>query len=96
MTAGPETFCVFGCSLLDEGQIAEQLNEGKLIMLEDLLYYDEEGKAKPWSEWDPHCEPRIYLNSKFLITLMPMVGDPRHMGGGQKILNMPHFMRDND
>lgn len=96
MTSGPETFYIFGATTRPEQELLEALSRGEMILLEDLVYYDEEGHAKSWSEWDPHCQPRVYLNAKFLITLMPMVGDPRKMEGGLKILNMPHFMRDND
>lgn len=94
MTAGPETFCVFGSTHLSEQDILGALNRGEMILLEDLVYYNEEGNAKSWSEWDPHCQPRVYLNAKFMISIMPMVGDPRQMSGGMKILSMPHFMRD--
>jgi hypothetical protein len=96
MTSGPETFCVFGSSVVPEKDMVEALNGGGLVLLEDLVYYDEEGKARSWSEWDPHCQPRVYLNSKYMVSLMPMVGDPRTMSGGLKILSMPHFMRDQD
>ncbi len=94
MTAGPETFCVFGSSVQPEKDMVESLQAGVLVLLEDLVFYDEEGVARSWSEWDPHCQPRMYLNPKFLISLMPMVGDPRNMGKGDKVLNLPHFMRD--
>ncbi len=96
MTAGPETFCVFGSTRMSEKELISALNQGELVLLEDLVFYDEEGLAKSWTEWDPHCQPRVYLNAKFMVTLMPMVRDPRQMGEGLKILNMPHFMRDND
>jgi hypothetical protein len=94
MNAGPETFCVFGSSVLAEKEMCNQMNAGNIVLLEDLVYYDEEGIAKSWSDWDPHCQPRIYLNPKFLVSIMPMIGDPRTMEAGTKILNMPHFMRD--
>jgi len=94
MNSGPETFCVFGSSPLPELEITAILGRGEMILLEDLVYYDEEGRARSWSEWDPHCQPRVYINPKYLVTLMPMVGDPRTMSAGLKILNMPRFMRD--
>lgn len=94
MNSGTETFCVFGSSHLSESEAAASLGRGDMILLEDLVYYDEEGRARSWSEWDPHCQPRVYINPKYLVTLMPMVGDPRTMSAGLKILNMPRFMRD--
>ncbi len=94
MNSGTETFCVFGSSNLSESEAAAALGRREMVLLEDLVYYDEEGRARSWSEWDPHCQPRVYINPKYLVTLMPMVGDPRTMSAGLKILNMPRFMRD--
>lgn len=94
MNVGAETFCVFGSSAFTESDLVQRLASGEMVLLEDLVYYDEEGRARSWSEWDPHCQPRVYLNARYLVSLMPMVGDPRTMAGGLKILNMPRFLRD--
>ncbi len=94
VNAGPETFCVFGSSALSEKEFISGLNAGSMLLLEDLVYYDEEGNPRSWSDWDPHCHPRMYLHPNHVISVMPMMGDPRTMDGQVKILNLPRFMRD--
>lgn len=95
MTSGAENFYLWGASELGEQELLTKLATGEFVTLEDLIYFDEEGAPRSWNEWDPQCQPRVFLNSKFLVSLMPLVGDPRKAGtqdGGPKVLAMPRLL----
>ena len=97
MTSGIENFYMWGSSSLDEDALMAKMNDGAFVMLDDLIYFDEEGNAKGWSEGDPQCKPRVHLNSRFLISLMPLIGDPRKMAASDanpKVLSLPRVLRD--
>ena len=88
--AGSETHCYFGSSALTEGQVLSALKEGTFVELDDLTFYDEEGEPRPWTGWDPNAYPRIHLNAKYVLTMIPLKEDPRKPGGTtNKVLTYP-------
>lgn len=90
VAAGSETHSYFGRSALAEDEFMRRLQDGDYVALEELRYYDEEGHAQPWTEWDPSYLPRVYLNSRFVISVLPLNGDPRHRRReGSIVLNYP-------
>jgi hypothetical protein len=88
--AGSDTHCYFGSSKLTEAQVLEALKEGTFIELDDLTYYDEDGEPRPWTEWDPNAYPRIHLNAKYVLTMIPLQEDPRKKSDGtNNVLTYP-------
>ncbi len=79
--AGAETHCYFGTTQLGEAELLAQLGQGRYVVLEDLTYYDEEGAARPWTEWDPNYIPRIHLNPRYVVSIIPLANDPRKRTG---------------
>ena len=87
---GAESYFFTGSSQFDEPELLRKLSSGDFFVLEDLVYIDEDGTVRPWTEWDPECHPRICLNGKFVLSVMPLVGDPRRrMTSEDNILRMP-------
>ena len=76
--AGAETHHYFGSSALGEERMMGEITEGKFISLDDLTFYDEDGEAKAWTDWDPNYIPRIHLNPRYVVTVIPLSHDPRH------------------
>ena len=72
---GKYTFA--GISSLGEDALLSVLTKGEFIKLDECLYRDKSGNYKSWSEWDPMAVPRFYINSKYILTVQPLVGDPR-------------------
>ena len=89
---GDETYCFFGSSLLTEEEFVGKLSRQEYVMLENLVYFDEEQEPKSWAEWDPMLQPRVHLNPRFVVSLLPLTGDPRHQpGSDNKILSLPNL-----
>lgn len=89
MTAG-ESYSYIGSSGLSEPVLVEKLGRNAFVELDDLTYFDEEGKPRRWSEWDHHCVSRIHLNPRYILSILPLVDDPRSKpGNGSKVLKYP-------
>ena len=87
---GNETYCYFGKSKLVEKELVESLGKGEFVTLDDLTYFDEEGNARRWTEWDPHYRARIHLNAQHVVSVMPMPEDPKQgQTEGSKLLHYP-------
>lgn len=88
---GDESYCFFGSSLYAEDEFVRRLNSQEYLRLDNIIFYDEEGEAKSWAEWDPNYIPRAYVNPRYVVSLMPLAADPRKSQGGfdSKILNLP-------
>ena len=66
------------------------LQENKWTLIEDLIYFDENDRAQGWSEWDPNYLARIHLNPQYVVSVMPMLEDPRkETVGANDILTLP-------
>lgn len=90
---GDETYCFFGSSKYKESEFVRRLTEREYLLLEHLVFYNEDQEAKSWSEWEPNSYSRVYLNPQYIVSLMPLVGDPRKREGAEnKILNLPGTM----
>ena len=74
---GSTTYQCFGSSLLDEKEMTKQLNGTEYVVLDDLVYRDNEGKIKSWQEWDPLMGARVYMNPKYIILFQPLPNEPR-------------------
>ena len=93
MVSGSETYCFFGSALEDPGTLLQKIQGHEFVLLEDLIFYDEDDEIKSWSEWDPTYLSKVFLNPQYIINVMPMAGDPRHEeGAGSKVLQMPKGM----
>ncbi len=90
MLTGSETYCFFGSNELAEDAFIRAYQGGELLYLKDLIFYDEDEKVRSWSEWDPVYLSKVYLNPQYVVSIMPMAGDPRKLQtGGRKILTLP-------
>lgn len=91
MQSGIDPYFFFGSTSMDESAVIEQLQNGKYVTLEDLVYFDENDTIHGWSEWDPCCKARVHLNPRHLVSIMPMHGDPRKKrgGDGSNLLRLP-------
>ena len=97
MVNGEESYCFFGSSELTESAFIEKLNKKEYIKLENLIYFNDDQDPRSWSDWDPMLEPRIYLNPEFVITMLPLTGDPRRRTDSEaKILNLPGSLPPED
>jgi len=95
--AGTETHCYFGSSSMSEEALVRTIQAGEFILLNDLTYFDEDGEARAWTEWDPQYLPRIHLNPKHIVSVMRLVDDPRkRQGDGSKVLAYPGGRPDDD
>lgn len=87
---GTESYFFTGSSDLSEAELLNVLSSGSFFCLNDLVYVDEQGDVHPWTEWDPECQPRIYLNGRLIISIMPLLGDPRRSKKSEgTILRLP-------
>lgn len=74
---GDSTYQCIGNSLLDEKAFSGLLKDGAAVLLEDAAYIDANGKIKSWQDWDPKATAKLYLNSRYVILVNPLKGDPR-------------------
>ena len=74
---GQGTYDYQGSSEYNEKEFIEQLNRENFIMLDNLVYMDQTRKVKSFTEWDPSVKPRVYLNPKYILAVVPLTGDPR-------------------
>jgi len=70
------TYHYHGSSSLSLEQLVNALQKYEFIRLDDLLYM-ERGTYKEWAEWDKALEPTVFINPKYVISVMPYKGDPR-------------------
>lgn len=90
MLSGSDTYCFFGSCKLPEKELMQALQENKWTLIEDLIYFDENDRAQGWSEWDPNYLARIHLNPQYVVSVMPMLEDPRkETVGANDILTLP-------
>ena len=87
---GYETYCFFGSSTLGEETFIQKLSNQEYVLLENLFFFDDNQEPKSWAEWDPMLQPRVYLNPQYVVSVLPLTGDPRiEPGIESKILNLP-------
>jgi len=56
--------------------LAQQMEDGQAIRLDNLLYHDR-GMVKDWESWDKTLVPTVVINAKEVVTIMRFKGDPR-------------------
>lgn len=56
--------------------LAQKAARGDYIHLTSLLYRDR-GEIKSWEDWDRSLEPGVYLNPRYINSIMQFKGDPR-------------------
>ena len=97
VAAGGETHCYFGTSPRVESELVKAIEAREFVLLDNLTYFDEDGQARTWTEWDPHYLPRIYLNPRHVVSVMCLVDDPRKRDvDGNKVLKYPGSAKDKD
>ncbi len=77
---GNGTYSFIGTSTLNIEVLIQKLKESGFIRLNNLVYPSEStGKViyYDWKEWDPVKKPQIYLNSRYVIYVQPLTGDPK-------------------
>lgn len=87
---GTEPYCYFGRCEDSESEVLKNVEAGAYLKLEDLVYFDEDHAPRSWTDWDANFLPRILIHPRYIISIMPMGGDPRlTSSNGKKILNLP-------
>jgi hypothetical protein len=95
MLSGHDTYLYFGSTTLNEASLMKQLGAGGFVLLEDLVYFDDNERIQGWSEWDPHYLARVYLNPTYVISIMPMAEDLRKESSGDNtLLQLPNALRE--
>jgi glutaredoxin-related protein len=74
---GEVTYTYTGSSILSEKKFLDKLRDETFVTLDNLIYMDEAGNVKSFSDWDPTIKPRVYLNTEYVIAVVPLAGDPR-------------------
>ncbi|HTG01402.1 MAG TPA: hypothetical protein VK654_12555 [Nitrospirota bacterium] len=77
---GDSTYQCIGSSASDEKELSRQIKEGAAVLLDDAAYIDSNGRIKSWKDWDAKASPRLYVNSRYIILVNPLKGDPRNPG----------------
>ena len=65
-----------GSSSLSFEAVAERVEKGQLVRLDDLLYM-ERGEVKEWASWDKSLQPSVFIQPACIISIMQFKGDPR-------------------
>lgn len=70
------TYHYIGSSSLSFEVVAERVEKGQLVRLDDLLYM-ERGEVKEWASWDKSLQPSVFIQPACIISIMQFKGDPR-------------------
>ena len=74
---GTGTYDYHGTSDLNESDLIKKIQTDSFVLVKNLVYFDNQQKAKSWSEWAPQQKPQIYLKSSNILAIHPLTGDPR-------------------
>jgi hypothetical protein len=69
----------YGSSVLSEKEIIISIQQGNYLFLEDLIFWDYDGKPKSMTEWSKTDHDRKYINPQFISSITPMRDDPRNI-----------------
>ena len=92
LMTGEEPYCYFGSCELEADELLKHIASGTPFRLRDIFYYDDMEGARSWRDWDPNYEGSVFINPRYVASLMPMLSDPRKRGGGsgdRPVLNFP-------
>lgn len=70
------TYQYIGSSSDSYETVAEKIQKGELIRLDDLLYM-ERGEVKEWANWDKSIQPSVLINPLCILNVMQFKGDPK-------------------
>ena len=92
--SGDEPNFYFGSHEGDPDALLKTLTSGHPFRLRDTFYYDENNAARSWRDWDPNYDGSIIINAQHVISIMPMLNDPRKRGneggsGNRPVLDFP-------
>jgi hypothetical protein len=74
---GQKTRAIIGTSELEPSRLVAKLSGDDYLVLNDLSYRDNKNCIVPFSEWDPRLGSIIYINPRQVVSVVPLVGDPR-------------------
>ena len=74
---GEVTYTYTGSSSPSEKKFLDNLKDETFVTLDNLIYTDEAGNVKSFSDWDPTIKPRAHLNTEYIIAVVLLAGDPR-------------------
>jgi hypothetical protein len=75
------------------------MQEGRFVLLESLLYFDDQDRPRPWKEWNPNCLSRAYINPSQIMYVLPLIADPRgveHTSSSKGVLQLPRSRQPQD
>ena len=65
----------YGTSKLEIEQLLDDIEDGKIIKLEQLIWFDKQMQVKTWQAWNPNMQDVIYIRSQNILSVNPM-NDP--------------------
>jgi hypothetical protein len=74
---GDKARAMVGTSERNPSELVEKLKGDDYLMLSDLSYRDNQNRIVPFSEWDPRLGSVVYINPRYVISIMPFARDPR-------------------
>ena len=69
-------YTYYGTSPLQLGAMANLLAEHKPLRLDNLVIFNDDGKAVPWSTDDPTIKGSVIIAGDRVIAILPLTGDP--------------------
>ncbi|GDY14040.1 hypothetical protein LBMAG53_29180 [Planctomycetota bacterium] len=69
-------YTYYGTSPLQLGAMANLLAEHKPLRLDNLVIFNDDGKAVPWSSDDPTIKGSVIIAGDRVIAILPLTGDP--------------------
>jgi len=79
---GEEPNFYFGSHEEDPDALLKILTNGNPFRLRDTFYYDENNGPRSWRDWDPNYDGSVIINPRHVVSIMPMLNDPRKRGSG--------------
>ena len=76
---GEYSYC--GTSELTEKELVEKLKTEDYLFLDNLIWRNNQGHVKSWTDWLPNVCPRIYINPKRIISVQVLKEAPKETNG---------------
>jgi hypothetical protein len=75
--SGPMVYDWYGTMKESKEEIIKKMNSDEILEMNSLLFFDQQNRIKPWSDWQPSIKDTVYIRANDIITFQEMKGDPR-------------------
>ena len=76
---GAESLPIVGASKETLESLAQRLQNGQVIRLDQLLYINEANAVQEWEDWDHRVIPTMLINPQAILTIQQFSDDPREI-----------------